>query len=119
MAENTKTFTVVVNLDDRRGPKRHDKDIWIDFARFNAAVVPKDRNFGTTDTHASEPDWEQGIVLQDRNTGREVTFTDPRTGQEVPAFNITGDPGEFFKACWRESNRQVEGVIKGADYAEH
>jgi hypothetical protein len=98
----------VIYDEKNRGPHRHDPDIVQEF-NGNIVVVPKDTAFGTSDQHASEPDWSKGWYLQDRNTG-----------QPLPDWTVeNGPPPPFFIKCWKESNRPLVGVIAGRDEARH
>ena len=105
----SKKVLVEIHEEGGRGPHRHDADLVTDFSRMNVAVVPRSTAHGTSDQHASDPDWSQGWYLQDRNTG-----------QPVPGWSVeNGEPPEFLKECWRQSNRRIVGVIVGRDEARH
>lgn len=98
---------VVIELEDGRGPKRLDADLFTVFDDHDAVVEPMDRSVGTPGS-GIEPNWKMGWYLQDRTTG-----------QPIKGWIVEGsEPPDFFKECWRK-HRRIEGAIRGADYAAH
>lgn len=70
----------------------------------NMVVEPIDRSVGLPG-EAIEPDWKQGVVIQDRGTGQ-------------PVMTFAGEPPDFFKQAWK-SGQPLVGVIAIRDMASH